>query len=136
MSIQTIQPPKTYRLGIIASKSFDDPDFLEKHLSEVVSKISHINTNGINSLSENFAKDYGIPYTVFPICSRSAPWSNSRIIENSDFVYIISTPDSKNSKLAKEECERKKIKYKFFIHDSISFWKNKVKELQEVKENP
>lgn len=107
----SISPARKFRIGIIASKSFDSPNWFEKRFTPNVDKISHLYTNGVNQLVIDFAKSAGLACTIYPIKGNSAPWSNSRIIENSDKVYILATPDSHNSQQAKSECEKQGVKF-------------------------
>lgn len=137
MALSTTQPIRQYNLGIICSKNFDNPDFLFDLLNKNLVAIKHIYTNGANQLVTDFAKENGISYTVYPINCRSLPWSNSRIIESSEFVFILGDEESKSAKIANEDCERHKIKnpkfsYRFVKFDPIQPWKQKVIEINEI----
>lgn len=100
-----VSPEKKFRVGVIAAKGFDDPDWLAGRFGPHLDQIAAVYTNGVNPLVAEFCQINGLTYTVFPI-SRTAPWSNSRIVENADKVYILSTPSSHNAELARKECER------------------------------
>lgn len=137
MSLSTIEPIRQYNLGIICSKSLDNPDFLFDLIYKNLAVIKHIYTNGANSLVTDFAKENGISYTVYPINCRSLPWSNSRIIESSEFVFILCDDDSKSAKLAKDDCEKHRLKnpkfsYKIVKFDPIQPWKQKMVEVTEI----
>jgi hypothetical protein len=135
----------TFNLGIIASKNLDDPEFLNDLLGEKLDKIGHLFLNGANSLVTDFARENGVTYTVFPINKRSLPWSNSRIIESSDFVFIIASDESKSAKSAEEECQKRaakeginnlglkrKFAYKVVGFEPISHWRDKICKISEV----
>jgi hypothetical protein len=131
MSLQ--ESPKTYTLGIIVSKSFDDPSWLEEKLGDKLDRIKHINTNGVNPLVMEFALENGIPFSVFPLKGgKSAPWSNARIVELSDVVYIIGTPGSKNARAAEAECVKEGRRCHVFECDTIAHWKEKVYKVAEI----
>lgn len=136
-----LNPPSKLNVGIIASKNFDDPDFLEDLFFGKIDKIGHINTNGANYLILDFARENGIIYTVYPINCRSLPWSNSRIIESSDFVFIISNENSKSARLAEEECKKEKSKnkrnfnYKIVSFNPVENWKAKVEKIKQITDS-
>lgn len=134
----------TFNLGVIASKNLDDGEFLNNLLGEKLDKIGHLFLNGANSLVTDFARENGVTYTVFPINKKSLPWSNSRIIESSDFIFIIASDDSKSAKSAEEECKKRvekeagnqaikrKFAYKVVMFEPISHWRDKVCRISEV----
>lgn len=129
-------PPAKFKLGIIAAKTFDDAEFLEEKLGPHLGKLGQLFTNGVNKTVMDFALANGVVHTVFPIhAGNTAPWSNSRIIENSDKVYILSTPNSHNSVKAKTECERQGKPYEVFEFEPLLHWKEKVCQVQEILES-
>ena len=132
MSLETVTPIKQHRLGIVAAKNLDDSGFLEELLGENISVISHINTNGANQEVVNFARDHGIPCTIYPLIGRSLPWSNARILDNSDFVYIIGTTESKSAGQTVAECKLRKIKHRLIHFDSCAHWRDKVQAIGGV----
>lgn len=146
MSLNTPVQVKQYRVGIVAAKNFDDASFLSELIGEKVESISHINTNGANSLVSDFAQENGISYTTFPLTGgRSLPWSAAQILDNSDFVYIIASPDSKSSKWFASECDKKKIRFKIVPYEPYSNWQHKVEAIadafaeikpEEIEANP
>lgn len=130
MSLETPPPVKTYRLGVVAAKNLDDPSFLSDLISENVPAISHLYTNGANALVTDFAREHGIPYTVFPLNGgRSLPWSNSRIVETSDFVYVIGTTSSKSAGQAVAACVAAKVKHRLISYDPCTHWRERVQAM-------
>ena len=140
MSLSDPKPVKTFKLGIVASKSLDDPGFLPDLLADKLTVISHIYTNGANPLVTAFALEHGIPYTVYPITAgRGLPLSTRDIVVASEFVYIISTPDSKSAKQVEKVCAQWQAEqpevfkgYKVLEYDSVSFWRQKVCKTAEI----
>ncbi len=124
--------PQTFKIGIICATSFDNQDWFADRLGAHLELISHVYTNGANSLVTDFCRLNGLTTTIYPINRNSAPWSNSRIIEQSDKVYILGTPDSKNSQLAQQECERRGVKFERIDHEPIAFWKEKTGKIAEI----
>lgn len=131
MSLETPAPTKTYRLGLIAAKTLDDPGYLDEMLGDKATTISHILGNGANPLVATFAQDHGIPYTVWPLTGgRSLPWSNSRIIEGSDYVLIVATPQSKSAAQAAAECVAKQVKHRVIQFEPCQYWRQKTEGLE------
>lgn len=128
-----IVPVKQFPVGIISAKNLDDPDFLSKITEGYIQQINHIYTNNANKLVYDFAFEHGIPLTVFPITGdRNLLWSIARIVENSKFVYIVATPDSKSAQHAKESCDQKSIKYRVYDFEPCNHWKEKVFKIAEI----
>jgi hypothetical protein len=125
-------PPNKFNLGIIAAKNLDDPEFLDNLLSKNLDKIAHIYTNGANQIVLDYARENGVICTIYPINSRCVQWSNSKIMEASDFVFLISNEESKSTKLAQEECEKevsknkRKFSYRMVFFDPVSNLKSKI----------
>lgn len=133
MSLQNQPPIKQFPVGIISAKNLDDPDYLEKIIGPHIAQISHIYTNSANRLVLDFGFANGIPVTAFPITGeRNLLWSIARIAENSKFVYIVATADSKSAQHAKEILDQKSIKYKLFEYEPCNHWKEKVCKIEEV----
>lgn len=142
MSLSTPIPPKQFSYGILTSKSFDDPDLLFSLFSGHFDSVAHIYTNAATDpdadLVSRFCRQNGIPYTVFPIIGhRNQPWAISRIVENSDAVYIIADEESQSAALAVKECERKGAKDSAFKWKLIPFepavrWKMRVFRAKEI----
>lgn len=138
MSLAHPTPAKIFSYGIIASSGFDDKNLLPELFEGHLNSIGHIYTNGANPFVLDFARNYGIPHTVFPLTAhRSLPWSTSRIVEASDAVYVIANEESKSAKIVLEQCERRakkdaKFKYKLVGFDSVGFWKGKVFKAKEI----
>lgn len=130
----TPTPPPQLRLGIIASRNLDAPEFLHDLLSEKVAAIFHLYTNGVNPLVTEFALEHGLPHTVFPAQCSNTLKSNGQIVSSSDFVLIISDQDSKNAPLVKKECEEKGVKHRIVLYDSASFWKTKMAKVKSLVE--
>lgn len=123
-----------YRIGLIAATSFDNQDFFADRFGSNLDKISHVYTNGANQLVIDFCRLSGLVCTIFPVNKNSVVWSNSRIIENSDKVYILGTPSSHNTPLAKAECEKQKRKFEVIEHEPVEFWREKVMKTREIME--
>lgn len=127
MSLATPIPPKTFRLGIVAAKNLDDPSFLDELVGENTPVVSHVYTNGANPLVFAFAADHGIPLSVFPLTGgRSLPWSTSRIIENSDFVFVVGTSSSKSAGQVVTACVAAGVKHRLVQYDPCTHWREKV----------
>ncbi len=132
MSLTTPPQVKQYRLGVIAAKTLDDPGYLDELLGDKTETISHLYSNGANPFVAQFAADHGLPLTTFPLTGgRSLPWAISRIIENSDFVYIIGTPQSKSAGQAATECELRKVKHRLIQFEPCQYWKDKAMDVAE-----
>lgn len=134
MSLDTPKPVKKWPIGVIVSRSFDNPDLLVDILSPHIEQIEHVHTNGSQpgaKLVEDFCRDNKLVYTVWP-STRHAFYANGRVIENSSFVYIITDGHSKSAKQAEEECRAKPVKYKVLHYDPATAWKQKVEWAREV----
>jgi hypothetical protein len=123
---------KTYNIGIISSKGLDDPDFLQELIGDNIKFIEHIYTNGVNKLVLDFAHNNGIPYTIFPLVNKNIFWSTAKILENVEFVYLISSPESQSTTKIYEECLKKKIKTKIIPYVPYTHWQQKVEEFGKV----
>ncbi len=133
MSLNAPAPVRTFRVGIIAAKNLDDPQFLPDLVGENLGAIEHLYTNGANALVTDFARENGIPCTVFPIAGgRGLPWSTSRVIFHSEFVYIIATPESKSTPQVAGACEAKGTKYKVVPYEPLARWKQSVEKTREI----
>lgn len=127
---------KKYTLGIIVSRSFDNPDFLPEALKDSVTKIGHVYSNGAlpgHKMVEDFCLNNGISYTVLPASATKHTFVViSEIIEKSDGVYILADLHSKSAVFAENECRKSGKKYRVFIHDSTLELKNKIQKLQNL----
>ncbi len=138
MSLETVEQPKRYHVAIIAPKSFDDPDFIEDMIGDKLANVAHIHTNGANSLVATFAMENGITHTVHPITGgRGLPASTRDIVDHTDFVYIISTQDSKSAAQVVKACESRaakepKFKWRVAPFDPITKWREKVGKIAEI----
>lgn len=132
MSLSTQESPKTYPIAILAAKNLDDPSFLEEQIGGSLSSISHIYTNGANSLVGKYASDSGLPHTVFPLTHSNLLKSTGLILEQVKFVYIISTPDSKSTKQIEEMCKKKGTKYRVINYEPYTHWAEKVVKVSEI----
>ena len=111
------EPIKTYNLGIIAPRSFDDEQFLHELVGQNILKVAKIVTNNVISGGETvqrFSKNICIPLIVFPICAGKGGVfvSNQQVIDNSEFVYLINDGQSHNLKIAESQCIKSNRKYK------------------------
>ncbi len=131
-------PPSQYTIGVIAAKTLDDAEYLNDLLGEKVANIAHVYTNGANPLVVDFARENGIPCTVYPInAGRGLPWSNDQIISVSQFVYVIGSEESKSAGQALVQCEREKERRPTFRHkllqfEAINHWRSKVCRAAEI----
>lgn len=135
MSLATTpaKPLHQWRLGIVAAKDFDSRDFLEDLIGGNLGAISHVYTNGANQLVVDFAIANGLPITIYPIAGgRGLPASTCDILANSDFVYIIATPESKSAATIKAGCEARKLRHKLVSYESITHWREKVGKVAEI----
>lgn len=137
MSLSSPVPPKVYSYGLLLSKSFDQSDLLSDTFPSL-DAIGHLHINGDNQSVSSFARDHGIPLTIWPLTgSRCAPWAISRVVESSDAVYIFADEGSKSAKLAVEACEKRAkndaaFKWKKISFDPITIWKNRVFKAKEI----
>lgn len=137
MSLDSPVPPKQWPVGIIVSRSFDNPDLLPDCIGEHIASISHIHTNGAqpgSKLVEDFCRDSKIPYTVHP-STIHAFTANNEVVDASAFVYIVSDGKSKSAKNAEERCVAKGIKHKVLHYDPVNEWKKKVEWANEILGN-
>lgn len=136
MSLNTALP--TFRLGLLASKDFDSPQLLEDVFGPKVEQISHLFTNGTNPLIEAFARSHGITHTVYPVSGgRGLPASTRDIVDASEAVVIIASPDSKSAEQIAAICAAKAAKDESFTwrlqpYDPIQVWKGRVCKAQEI----
>lgn len=128
----SLQSPKLFNLGILASKGFDDPDFINELTLEHLGSIGHIFTNGANKLVTDFAQQNGIPFTVFPLIGRSLPWSTSQILDHVEFVYIIASPESKSANQIQVDCVKRHIKHRVVPYDPFTHWQEKLGKVAEI----
>lgn len=134
MSLDSPKPIKKWPIGVIVSRSFDNPDLLVDILSPHIDQIEHVHTNGSQpgaKLVEDFCRDNKLVYTVWP-STRHAFYANGRVIDNSRFVYIITDGHSKSAKQAETECIAKPIKFKVLHYDPVTAWKQKVEWAREI----
>jgi hypothetical protein len=132
---------KQFRLGIIAPRTFNDITVLHELLAQKLSSISAIVTNNVVSGGEvvqAYARNLCIPLAVYPICPQAggALISNARIIDDSDFIYILDDGKSHNSKNAQTECEKRQRKHKIVSFEPLPTKQaevNKAKLLIEEK---
>lgn len=137
MSLTTQTPPKQWPVGIIVSRSFDNPDLLSDCIGEKIAHISHIHTNGAqpgSKMVEDFCRDNKIPYTVHP-STIHAFTANNEVVDSSVFVYIVSDGKSKSAKNAEERCAAKGTRSKILYYDPVNDWKRKVESANEILGN-
>lgn len=108
---------KTYAVGIIAPRTFNDLTVLQELLADKLQFVSHINTNNVVAGGEtvqSYAKHLGIPLTIYPVKSTVGGIliSNTNIIQESEFIFILDDGESKNTELAKDICEKRTKKFK------------------------
>lgn len=132
------EAPRLFNLGLVCAKTMDDAEYLNDLLGEKVPHIGHLYTSGANDLVVAWARENGIVCTVYPInAGRGLPWSNSRIIEASDFVYVIGSEESKSAGQAVLQCEREKerrpaFKHRLVAFEAINHWRAKVCRASEI----
>lgn len=134
MSLDSPKPVKKWPIGVIVSRSFDNPDLLVDILSPHIEHIDHVHTNGSQpgaKLVEDFCRDNKLVYTVWP-STKHAFYANGRVVDNSSFVYIITDGKSKSAKQAEAECVAKPIRFKVLHYDPVTAWKQKVEWAREV----
>lgn len=124
--------PKQFRYAILSAKNFDDPSFLAEQIGANLANIGHIYTNGANRLVEDFARENGIPCTVYPIQGSNLLTSTHLILNAVDAAYIIDAEGSKSAGQIKAMCEEKGVGYKLFPFEPCSHWKLKVCRAQEI----
>lgn len=108
---------KTYTVGVIAPRTFNDVTLLHDVFADKLAQLSHIVTNNVVAGGEtvqNYARNIGIPFSVFPITAQAGGvlMSNAKIINQSDFIVIFHDGESKNTLNAKVECEKRAKKYR------------------------
>lgn len=136
MSLSTNAP--TFRLGILASKDFDSPQLLEDLFGAKRDQIAHVYTNGANDLITSFARSHGIPFTVYPVAGgRGLPASTRDIVDASEVVVIIASPESKSAEQIAEACAAKAARDETFtwrVHpfEPINHWREKVCKVAEI----
>ncbi len=134
MSLATTPAPaKQFSLGLLVSRSFDNPEFLHELLAPNLAAIGHLYLHGARPGSqfvESFAHENKIGYTVYP-ASDHAFKAVARILEASEFVYIVTDGESKLAKHAEEECVRLKRKYKVVGYNPCGHWKDAAHKAAE-----
>lgn len=94
------------RIAIIGSRSFDNYEYLKKCLLQYITKGSHIisgGASGADSLAQQFAKEHGLPITIYypdwnNLGKKAGFIRNKTIIENSDLVVAFWDGESKGTK--------------------------------------
>lgn len=133
MSLAAPVPPKQYPIAILASTSLEDETLIPTLLGENITAVSHIYTNGANSLVTQFAASYGIAFTIYPLTGgASLPGSTNAILEHVRFAYVIVDGASKSGKLIIETCEKKAIQHKVVKFDPVDYWRFKVHKAREI----
>ncbi len=135
MSLETPPPvPSRHALGVIISRSFDNPEKLDELLLPNVNRISHLYTNAPapgGSILEAFCKEHGITYTVSPATAHAFA-STSNVLAQSEFVYIITDGESKVARFAQEQCEAKGIRHRVIAYTPFTHWREKVEKVSEI----
>ena len=137
MSLSSPVPPRQFTYGLLVSKAFDHADLLTESFPSL-DAIGHLHTNGENAIVSAFARDHGIPLTVWPLTgSRCAPWAISRVVESSDAVYIIADAESTSAHLAVETCEKRaardeRFKWKLIPFEPVGVWKARCFKAKEI----
>jgi len=133
MSLSNTEPPKTYPVGIIASKSLDDANVIPEFFLGKISGIAHIYTNGANDLVAKFAADNSLPITTFPITGdKSLPLSLSQIAENVSFALIIADENSKSAKMAVDTFVKKGITHKIINFEPSTHYQEKLCKIAKI----
>lgn len=133
MSLSNPEPPRTYSIGIIASKSLDDANVIPEYFLGKISNISHIYTNGANDLVAKFAADNSLPITTFPITGdKSLPLSLTQIAENVNFALIVADENSKSAKMAVDTFAKKNITYKVINFEPSTHYREKLCKIAEI----
>ena len=104
------------RLAIVGSRGITDRMAIIMGVSEAMNKAMDLNLNpdveeivsggadGVDTLAESYAKNYGIPTRIFPPewkkhGKKAAFLRNSKIVEASDIVLAIWDGESKGTKM-------------------------------------
>jgi hypothetical protein len=152
MSLINTPPVPQYSLGILAAKDFDSRDLLDDLLAAKVETIQHLYTNGANALVTDFAMRSGIPFTVYPVSGgKGLPWSTREVVEASEVVLIIATPESKSAAQIVKACREREarlkagaqrqldageavttFKWREIPYEPISHWREKVCQVEEA----
>lgn len=108
---------KKYNVGIIAPRSFDSFEALNKIIGEKLPHIRHIYTNDVSNGGRvvfTYALEKKIPFTVYPIPNYNGGtmYSNGRIIKESEFIYILDDGESTNADLVEKTCKQENKKYR------------------------
>ncbi len=151
MSLSTPTPVRKFALGIVCSRSFDRPTVLHDLLGDKLDRVSHIYSIGAlpgGRVVEDFAREHGIDFTVYPSTQHTFR-AVSRVIEASEFVYILSDGESKMAAFAKTECEKRAaleqaeveanqrdkgtaFRFKEVAYDAVTLWRERVGQVAEV----
>lgn len=115
--LEKIKYINKYKLGIIAPRSFDNPTLLSALISPNLKSISMILTNNVKSGGEvvrKYAETTLVPYTIYPVTPQVGGTliSNSLIVQNADFIYVLDDGKSDNVKNVQEECKKRGKKHK------------------------
>lgn len=134
------QKIKTFKLGIIAPRSFEDYNALYELIAPNLASISHIYTNNVDAggkIVELLAKNLCISYTIHPIAPQNGGVfiSNKKILNDSDFIYIFNDGTSHNAKNVEIECKKYNKKYKVIPFVSNPTHLQKLERLKTSIEN-
>lgn len=151
MSLSTPVQPRKFALGLIVSRSFDRPTVLHDLLGDKLDRVSHIYSIGAgdgHAVIDRFCRDNGLDHTVFPATQHTFR-AVSRVIEASEFVYILSDGESKMAAFAKQECGNRAaleqaeveanqraagtaFRFKEVAYDAVAHWRTLVGQVQEI----
>ncbi len=150
MSLSTPTPVRKFALGVVCSRSFDRPTVLHDLLGDKLDRVSHVYSIGAlpgGAVVEEFARTNGIDFTVYPSTQHTFR-AVSRVIEASEFVYILSDGESKMAAFAKTECEAKValvkreqeqqinagrvFTFKEVAYDAVTLWRETVANVGEI----
>lgn len=138
MSLEAPPDIPRYHLAVIAPKDFDSDALLDETLGPKVANIAHLYTNGANRRITDWALTHGIGHTVYPItCGRGLPASTRDIIEASDVVLVIETPESKSARQVADMCAARSkrdadFRWRKIAYDPVANWREKVGRVEEA----
>lgn len=134
MSIQTQKQIKRFKVGAILSRNFDNFDILDQNIGEHVNSISHVYSNAPmpgGKLLEDFCREHKLPLTIFPANPHTFS-AISNVLDNSDFIYIITDGESKIAQTSEEFCKKDGKKYKIINYNPFVHWGKMIVDVKQI----
>lgn len=121
---------KGYKLGVVGSRSIEDPLYVYSCIEEVISRIGEKpvcivsgGAKGVDSYSAKYAEVNGIRMEEFlpnyKLYGKSAPFiRNKTIVENSDILLVIWDGESRGTVNSMQHAEKLGVPIKLMMYNT------------------